>query len=82
MSRIAVSLPDDLFQAIESVRKASGETRSQFLRRAVAAYLRRQQEGEAVAQYLRSYQQLPETVEEVAESHALGSAALSQEPWP
>lgn len=81
MSKIAISLPSDILQAIEDARKASGESRSQFLRRAVEAYLRRQRERELEAQYIRGYTEKPETPEETSAIYGAGLAALAQEPW-
>lgn len=81
MSKIAISLPNDVFQAIEDARRASGESRSQFLRRAVEAYLRHQKERELDEQYIRGYVEKPETPQEAGGVYSAGLAALAQEPW-
>ncbi len=81
MSKIAISLPQEVFLAIESARKASGESRSQFLRRAVEAYLRRQKEQELDEQYIQGYSEQPETPQEAGGLYSAGLAALAQEPW-
>ena len=80
MAKIAISLPDDVFQVIEKERLARGESRSAFFRRAVEAYLRRERERERDEQYVRAYQLYPETPEELAWAQ-LGLTALAQEPW-
>ena len=80
MAKIAISLPDEVFQVIEKERLARGVSRSEFFRRAVEAYLRREQEREWDEQYVRAYQLYPETAEELAWGQ-LGLAALAQEPW-
>jgi metal-responsive CopG/Arc/MetJ family transcriptional regulator len=81
MSKIAISLPEEVLRAIESARKASGESRSQFLRRAVEAYLRRQKERDLDEQYIRGYVEQPETPQEAGGLYSAGLAALAQEPW-
>lgn len=80
-AKIAISLPEDLLEAIEEERKARGETRSQFLRRAVEAYRQRQRERLAVEQYMEGYLKMPESREEIEAAHRAGSAVLAGEPW-
>lgn len=81
MSKIAISLPEEVLRAIESARKASGESRSQFLRHAVEAYLRHQKERELDEQYMRGYLEKPETPQDAGGLYGAGLAALAQEPW-
>ena len=80
-AKIAISLPEDLLQGIEKERRARGETRSEFFRRAVEAFLRRERERELEEQYVRGYLEMPETAEEVGWVQAAGLAALAHEPW-
>ncbi len=84
MTKIAISLPEELLQGIERERIEHGVTRSQFVRHAVEAYLRRERERADVERYVRSYQEQPETPQEVAEAEALyraGLAAWADLPW-
>jgi len=64
MAKIAKSLPDEVLKDIEEERLATGETRSEFLRRVVETYFRHKREKEAVEQYIRGYQEFPEWKEE------------------
>ena len=70
-----------MFQAIEARRRVSGDTKSEFFRRAVEAYLRRIQEREQDEQYIRGYQEFPETEEDLGGLEPLALEALAQEPW-
>lgn len=79
--KIAISLPVELLEATEQAREARQETRSEFFRHAAKAFLRRERERESVRRYLQGYQEQPETDDEVAAAHQLGSAVLRQEPW-
>ena len=80
-TKIAISLPETLLQDIEKERLACGQTRSEFVRRAVQAFLRREKERELDEQYVRGYLEYPETPEEVEGFYLAGLAALAQNPW-
>ena len=80
MAKIAISLPDDVLQAIEKERLACGLSRSAFFRRVAQEHLRREQERDAIEQYIRGYQQYPET-EEDNWLYEAGLEALAQVPW-
>lgn len=80
MAKIAISVPDEVLQAVEQQRLARGESRSAFCRRALEQLLRREREREADEQYVRAYQKCPETAEEIAWAEA-GLAALALDPW-
>ena len=81
MAKIAISLPDEVYQAVEKARLANGESRSQFFRRAVEERLRRAREREDVEQYIRGYQKYPETKEEIALAEATLHYAFDNESW-
>jgi metal-responsive CopG/Arc/MetJ family transcriptional regulator len=80
MAKIAISLPDEVLQAVERERLVKGESRSAFFRRAVEQLLRREREREADERYVRGYLEFPETEEELAWAQ-LGLAALAADPW-
>ncbi len=80
-TKIAISLPEEVLDAVERERVESGESRSAFFRRAVEALLRQQQEQELSEQYVRAYQKLPESTEEVEAARRAASNILAQEPW-
>ncbi len=63
--RVTISLPAEILKAAERERRARGETRSAFFRQALEARLRQVREDQAVDQYLRGYQEQPETEEEI-----------------
>ena len=81
IAKIAISLPEEVLVSVEQERKNSGESRSQFFRRAVEALLRRQQEQKMSEQYIRAYQQIPETEEEIEAARHAASNILAKEPW-
>ena len=80
-SKIAISLPEEVLNAVEREREESGESRSQIFRRAVDLLLRQRKEREMSEQYIRAYQEMPETEEEVAAARRAVSSILAEEPW-
>jgi metal-responsive CopG/Arc/MetJ family transcriptional regulator len=80
-SKIAISLPEEVLNAVEREREASGETRSQLFRRAVELLLRQRKEKEISERYIRAYQYMPETEAEVNAARRSASSILAGEHW-
>jgi len=80
-AKVAISLPGDILEAVETERKAKGESRSQFFRRAAERLLKQERESSSVEDYMRGYREVPESAEEVEAAHRVGSAVLAEEPW-
>ena len=78
MAKIAISLPDDVLKEIETARKDRGQSRSEFVRKAVDAYLRREEERR---RYIEGYKKFPETAEEVALVEAAAEAVFEANPY-
>ena len=81
MAKIAISLPDDVLQAIEKERELTGESRSEFFRRAAKALLKQKQREERDREYIRAYREMPETDEELGWLQASSQAVLAEYPW-
>ena len=81
MSRVAISLPDDLLLAVEKERRTHGITRSELFRRAVTAFLQRQREREAIDDYVAGYRNQPETDEELAWLSNTSREVMAANPW-
>ena len=81
MAKIAISLPDEALQAVEKERKLSGESRSEFFRRAAKALLKQKQREEQDREYIRAYTETPETEEELGWLQASSQAVLAAYPW-
>ncbi|MBI4285722.1 MAG: ribbon-helix-helix protein, CopG family [Chloroflexi bacterium] len=80
-TKVAISLPERVLSAIEKERKARGESRSAFFRRAAEKLLKQEQESKAVEAYVRGYCTMPESAEEVEGVHRAGVNVLAEEPW-
>jgi metal-responsive CopG/Arc/MetJ family transcriptional regulator len=79
--KIAISLPAELVAAAERERTAKHQSRSEFIRQAIEAYLQAQREREADARYVAGYRDHPETPEEIADATALAVLAFDPEAW-
>jgi metal-responsive CopG/Arc/MetJ family transcriptional regulator len=79
-AKVAISLPVDVLERVEQAR-GLGQSRSQFIARALEAYLADQGARAEAAAYARGYAMIPETTEEIAEVDRMGAAVLAAEPW-
>jgi metal-responsive CopG/Arc/MetJ family transcriptional regulator len=80
-AKVAISLPEHVLKAVEKERKARGESRSEFFRRAAEKLLKQEQESKAVEKYIQGYRDMPESADEVEAIHGAGTVVLTQEPW-
>lgn len=81
VAKVTISLPGEVLEVVEKERKAKGESRSEFFRRAVEELLRQQRQRASVEQYIHGYKQMPDTDEEVQAVHKAGALVLAEEPW-
>ena len=80
-AKVAISLPEDVLEAVETERKASRESRSQYFRRAVERLLKQERDSSAAQNYVIGYKNIPESAEEIEAVHRAGMAVLAKEPW-
>ena len=80
-AKVAISLPEDVLEAVETERKVKGESRSKFFRRAIERLLKQERDSSAVKDYVRGYREIPESADEVEAAHREGSAVFAEEPW-
>jgi len=79
--KVTVSLPAAVHRAAERERRSRKETRSQFFRNALEAFLKQQREREAAERYVQGYLAHPEMEPEVAAVDQASRAVLAAEPW-
>jgi metal-responsive CopG/Arc/MetJ family transcriptional regulator len=80
-TRVAVSIPDRLYRAVERVRKASGRSRSAIFRDALRHWLDHQAHSTLVREYEAGYRRSPEGPREVEAAEAAAVQLLSSEDW-
>jgi metal-responsive CopG/Arc/MetJ family transcriptional regulator len=81
VAKIAISLPQEILAEIECEVKESGESRSQFFKKAAELLLRRKKEQKLSDGYIKAYKRVPETINEVNAAYKAASEILAQEPW-
>lgn len=79
--RFTVSVPGELLEAAEKKLAPGEHNRSAFIRRLLEAALRDAQEREDVAQWIRGYQEQPQTEEEFGWQDEIAKEYLAQERW-
>lgn len=79
--KVAISLPPTILDSVEKERRRRGESRSEFFRQAVQAFLRDLQQRKDVERYVQGYLEHPERAEEVDAISAASYEALAEEPW-
>ena len=79
--KVAVSLPAELYRAVEQVRQKSGRTRSAFMQDALRHWLRHQAEAALVREYEAGYRRRPEGAREVKAAEAAAVRLLASEEW-
>ena len=80
-AKVAISLPEVVLKAIEEARKTTGESRSEFFRRAAVELLQHEVEKARAFRYVDAYRQMPETEPEIRQVHELSGPALAGEDW-
>jgi metal-responsive CopG/Arc/MetJ family transcriptional regulator len=79
--KVAISLPGELLDSAAHAREASGETRSEFFRRAIEVLLLREEQQTAIDEYVEAYRRYPESDEEILVASQQSSDVLALEPW-
>lgn len=81
VAKISISLPLALLKRVDRYCRITGETRSEFLRRAAIASLEAEEHREAVRRYLDSYAAEPESPHELDAIGRAGRDAIVTESW-
>ena len=81
-AKVAVSLPEDLYRAVERVRRRNGKTRSAVMQDALRYWLRHQAEIALVREYEEGYRRRPEGRREIDAAMATAIGLLrDEEDW-
>jgi len=80
-TKVAVSIPDDLYRAIERARKKSGRSRSAVVQDALRFWLEQQRDAVLVREYEAAYRRNPESRREVKAAEAAAVRLLAGTEW-
>ncbi len=78
-AKVAVSLPDELYRALESARRRAGKTRSAVVQEALRDWLRRQARAELVRDYEAGYRRSSESAREIESALATAVGLLTDD---
>ena len=83
MAKIAISLPDEVLEAVEKERLGRSKvlSRSEFIKRALEQYLRDEIERTLEEQYILGYLEQPETAEESEWLDEVATEVFANNPW-
>jgi metal-responsive CopG/Arc/MetJ family transcriptional regulator len=78
-AKIAVSLPAELYRALEAARRRSGHSRSAAVQEAVREWLRSHARAELVREYEEGYRRSPESAAESEAALATAAGLLTSD---
>lgn len=78
-TKVAVSVPTDLFREVERARRAAGKSRSRVVQEALRDWLARRAERDLVRDYEAGYRRNPEREDEIAEAARLASGLFGDD---
>lgn len=80
-TKVAVSLPDNLYRAVEQARKKSGKSRSAVMQDALHHWLRQQEQAVLIREYEAGYQKKPESKQEIKAAETSAVHLFVAEDW-
>jgi metal-responsive CopG/Arc/MetJ family transcriptional regulator len=80
-TKVAVSIPEELYRAVERARKRHRKSRSAVMQDALRHWLRHEAEIALVREYENGYRRRPESRREVAAAEAAAKHLLASEEW-
>ncbi len=80
-AKVAVSVPAQLYRAVEALRKRTGQTRSAVVQEALRHWLRSRAEADLVREYEAGYRRRPEGRCEVAAARATAIGVFEDDGW-
>jgi metal-responsive CopG/Arc/MetJ family transcriptional regulator len=80
-TKIAVSIPDELFRAVERARRKNGKSRSAVMQDALRAWLDHEAHAVLVQEYEAGYRRKPEGRREIKAATSAAVRLLAAERW-
>ncbi len=80
-AKVAVSLPVDIFRAVEQVRREMKIPRSAAITQALQSWLKERQEREQIRRYVEGYRRHPESKAEAKAWTRLAAESFHKDPW-
>ena len=80
-TKIAISVPAELYRAVEKARRTTGLSRSAVVQRALRLWLERSVHEAAMREYVAGYRARPEGPRDVKAAEAAAVRLLAGDAW-
>ncbi|HSF01558.1 MAG TPA: ribbon-helix-helix domain-containing protein [Solirubrobacterales bacterium] len=80
-TKVAISIPGPLYEAVERLRKANGKSRSALVQEALRHWLDCRVQAALVREYEAGYRRKPEGRREIEAAEAAAVRLLATEEW-
>ncbi len=80
-TKVAISLPKDLYRAVERARKKNGTSRSSVVQEALRCWLKQKQEARWIREYVEGYRRKPESRREIEAAEAAAVELFAAVEW-
>jgi metal-responsive CopG/Arc/MetJ family transcriptional regulator len=80
-AKIAISLDEALLARVSRVQRATGESRSAVVGRALRQFVAEDERRALVEEYVAAYRRTPESTEDVATAREMARRALAHLAW-
>lgn len=80
-AKVTISMPKELFKAVEQVRREMKIPRSAAILQALQAWLKDRQEREQIRRYIDGYRRHPESKAEAKAWTRLAAESFHKDPW-
>ncbi len=80
-TKVAVSLPHELYLALERLRRKKRSSRSAVVQNALRRWVKEQEEAKANEEYIEAYRRMPETRQEIEEAEAMARDTWTEWEW-
>jgi metal-responsive CopG/Arc/MetJ family transcriptional regulator len=79
--KVAFSLEASLLSRVERLRRATGESRSALISRALRSLSATDEHEQRVSRYIAAYREKPESPSEIEAARMAAKSVLAQLPW-
>ena len=79
--KFAVSIPGNEFKQLETLRKKTGLTRSEFIRETIKLWKEQREKKKLVKIYEEGYRRIPENISAIEAWEKASRSALTAEEW-
>ncbi len=80
--QVNIRIDDDVVASLDGWTVIRAQSRPDLIREAITEWLQRREDERIAQEYRRTYEEFPETEEEMARAEANARQAVEEENWP